>query len=100
MHREMNLQDPAVQEFCEAHRIRKLALFGSQVKGTAGADSDVDLLVEFEPDSVPGLFGMGALEEELSHLLGGRKVDLRTARELSRHFREEVVRTAHVQYAR
>jgi len=60
----------------------------------------VDLLVDFEPDGVPGLLGMGALEEELSNLLGGRKVDLRTARDLSRHFREEVVRTAQVQYAR
>jgi len=67
---------------------------------TAGPDSDVDLLVDFEPDGVPGLLGMGALEEELSNLLGGRKVDLRTARDLSRHFREEVVRTAQVQYAR
>lgn len=100
MHPVMNLEEPSVQKFCETHRIRKLALFGSQAKGTAGPDSDVDLLVDFEPDSVPGLFGMAALEEELSHLLGGRKVDLRTARDLSRHFREEVVRTAQVQYAR
>lgn len=96
----LNLQNPTVQKFCESNRIRKLALFGSQAKGTAGPDSDVDLLVDFEPDSVPGLFGMAALEEELSRLLGGRKVDLRTSRDLSRHFREEVIRTAQVQYAR
>ena len=96
----LNLQDPAVQQFCESQRIRTLALFGSQAKGTAGPDSDVDLLVEFEPESVPGLLGMAAREDELSHLLGGRKVDLRTARDLSRYFREEVVRTAQVQYAR
>lgn len=100
MHTVLNLQDPAVQKFCESHRIRKLALFGSQAKGTAGPDSDVDLLVDFEPDSVPGLFGVAALEDELSQLLGGRKVDLRTARDLSRYFRDEVVRTAQVQYAR
>lgn len=100
MHPVLNFQDPDVQKFCESHRIRKLALFGSQANGTAGPDSDVDLLVDFEPESVPGLFGMAALEDELSRLLGGRKVDLRTARDLSRHFREEVVRTAQVQYAR
>lgn len=100
MHTVLNFQDPAVQKFCESHRIRKLALFGSQAKGTAGPDSDVDLLVDFEPDNVPGLFGMATLEDELSQLLGGRKVDLRTARDLSRYFRDEVVRTAQVQYAR
>ena len=96
----MTLEELSVQKFCETHRIRKLALFGSQAKGTARPNSDVDVLVDFEPDTVPGLIGMAALEEELSNLLGGRKVDLRTARELSRHFREEVVRTAQVQYAR
>lgn len=100
MHPFLNLQEPLVREFCEAHRIRTLALFGSQAKGTAGPDSDVDLLVDFEPEGVPGLLGMAALEAELSRLLGGRKVDLRTARDLSRHFRDEVVRSAQVQYAR
>ena len=100
MHPVFNLDERTVQKFCESHRIRKLALFGSQAKGTASPDSDVDLLVDFEPEGVPGLIGMAALEEELSNLLGGRKVDLRTARDLSRHFREEVVRSAQVQYAR
>lgn len=100
MHPVLNLQEPLVREFCETHRIRMLALFGSQAKGTAGPNSDVDLLVDFEPEGVPGLLGMATLEAELSRLLGGRKVDLRTARDLSRHFRDEVVRTAQVQYAR
>lgn len=96
----MNLDKHTVQQFCESHRIRELALFGSQINGTAGPHSDVDLLVDFEPECVPGLLGMAALEAELSCLLGGRKVDLRTARDLSRHFRQEVVDTAQVQYAR
>ncbi len=100
MHSAINLDKRAVQQFCESHRILRLALFGSQVKGTAGRDSDVDVLVDFEPEGVPGLMGMAALEEELSTLMGGRKVDLRTPRDLSRHFREEVVRTAQVHYAR
>ena len=100
MHPVLHLDEQALKLFCESHRIRSLALFGSQAKGTARADSDVDLLVDFEPDGVPGLMGMAALEDELSALVGGRKVDLRTPRDLSRHFRDEVVRTAQVQYAR
>ena len=94
------LSQQALQQFCEAHHIRSLALFGSQAKGTERPDSDVDMLVNFEPDAVPGLLGMAALEDELSALMGGRKVDLRTPSDLSRHFRDEVVRTAQVQYAR
>ena len=100
MHTGLNLDKHTVQQFCESHSIRRLALFGSQAKGTAGPDSDVDLLVDFELDGVPGLLGMAAIEDELSKLLGGRKVDLRTARDLSRHFRQEVMDTAQVQYAR
>ncbi len=100
MHPNLNLDEATVARFCEQHRIRRLALFGSQMKGTARADSDIDLLVEFEPDGVPGLLGIAAMEFELSDMLGGRKVDLRTAQDLSRYFREEVVRTAELQYAR
>ncbi len=84
--------------FCRAHHIRKLALFGSVLKGTARPDSDIDLLVEFEPAHIPGLLGMASMEIELGEMLG-RKVDLRTPRDLSRYFRDEVLRTAEVQYA-
>ena len=89
----------ALAALCCRHGIRRLSLFGSLLKGTARPDSDVDLLVEFEPDATPGLLRLAAIEMELSDLLGGRRVDLRTAQELSRHFREEVVRSAQVQYA-
>jgi len=84
---------------CRQHHIRRLSLFGSVLAGTARPDSDVDLLVEFEPGQAPGLIGLAAIEAELSTLLGGRQVDLRTPQDLSRHFREEVIRTAKVQYA-
>ena len=84
---------------CERHNIRRLALFGSVLKGADRPDSDVDLLVEFETGKAPGLLGLAAIESELSQLLGGRKVDLRTPQDLSRYFRDEVVRTAEVQYA-
>jgi uncharacterized protein len=99
MHPSLNLDEATVAQFCEAHHIRRLALFGSQLKGTARPDSDVDLLVEFDRDHMPSLLGVAAMEIELSELLGGRKVDLRTPGDLSHYFREEVVRTAEVQYA-
>lgn len=84
--------------FCRRYQIRKLSLFGSTLKGTNHPDSDVDLLVEFEPDAAPSLLTMAEIELELSPLLGGRKVDLRTPGDLSRHFRDDVVRMAELQY--
>src|SRR5260370_22855870 len=89
----------ALASLCRRHNIRRLSLFGSALKGTARSDSDVDFLVGFEPGAVPGLLGLAAIEAELSMLLGGRRVDLRTAQELSRYFRAEVVHNAQVQYA-
>jgi uncharacterized protein len=70
------------------------------MRGTEQPDSDVDLLVEFEPGHKPGLLGLAGIEAELSVLVAGRQIDLRTARDLSRYFRDKVVRTAEVQYAR
>ncbi len=99
MHKSLNLDETTLARFCEQHHIRRLALFGSQLKGTARPDSDIDLLVEFDPEHIPGLFAIAGMELELSDMLGGRKVDLRTAGDLSRYFRDEVVRMAEVQYA-
>ena len=84
---------------CSRHRIRKLSLFGSRMKGTARPDSDFDLLVEFLQDARPTYFDLANIEIELSALLGGRKVDLRTPAELSRHFREQVQRESEELYA-
>ena len=86
-------------EFCRRHHIRRLALFGSALREDFNEESDIDVLVEFEPGHTPGLLGMARLERELSHILGGRKVDLRTPEDLSRYFRDEVLRKAEVQYA-
>ena len=88
----------ALERLCRSRRIFRLALFGSVLKGTDRPDSDVDFLVEFEPDAVPGFLGLAEIEAELSGLLG-RPVDLRTAHELSPHFRHAVERTAEVQFA-
>jgi len=83
--------------FCRRHHIQKLALFGSVLRHDFRPDSDVDVLVEFEPGHVPG-FAIIEMENELSRLVG-RKVDLRTPNDLSRYFRDSVVREAKVEYA-
>jgi len=85
--------------FCRKLHIQRLSLFGSRLTGTARPDSDVDLLVEFEPGCEPGLLGLASMEAELTTLLGGKKVDLRTPQDLSRHFRDQVLQSAEVQYA-
>jgi predicted nucleotidyltransferase len=84
-------------EFSKQHHIRKLALFGSILREDFGPDSDIDILVEFEPEHIPGLFDLMKMEEELSSLFG-RIVDLRTPKDLSRYFRDEVLERAEVQY--
>lgn len=83
-------------EFCRQHHIRKLALFGSVLRDDFQADSDVDVLVEFEPDRVPGL-AFFAMEQELSQILG-RKVELHTPQFLSPYFRNKVMEEAEIQY--
>jgi uncharacterized protein len=87
-----------LEHVCHRHGIRRLSLFGSTLNGTDRPDSDVDLLVEFSPGKTPGYLMMAEIEAELSELLG-RKVDLRTAAELSRYFRDEVASTAELVYA-
>ncbi len=94
------LDSDVLKTFCKQHNVRRLSLFGSRLKGTANMDSDIDLLIEFEPSREPGLIGLAKMESELSKLLGGPRVDLRTPRDLSRYFRDEVMRQAQVQYAR
>jgi predicted nucleotidyltransferase len=98
MDRQLPIPEEVLAALCARHGIRRLSLFGSVLKGTDRPDSDVDLLVEFEPDASPTLFDVARIEEELSSLLGGRRVDLRTPRDLSRYFRDQVMREAEVQY--
>jgi hypothetical protein len=86
-------------EFCRENGIRKLSLFGSVLTGRFSDGSDIDVLVEFEPAERVGYLRMAVMERELSELFG-RRIDLRTSGELSPYFREGVVRTAAVQYAR
>ena len=88
----------AIEAFCRRHRVRRLALFGSVLREDFTRESDVDVLVEFEPGATPGFFALFDMQEELSPALDGRIVDLRTLEDLSRYFREEVSRTARTLY--
>lgn len=98
MSTHIHLDRERIAAFCRRNRIRWLSLFGSVLRDDFGPDSDVDMLVEFEPGVRIGLLCIAALEIELSQMLG-RKVDLRTPEDLSRHFREQVLAQAEVQYA-
>lgn len=86
-----------IAEFCRRGGIRKLSLFGSVLTGRFSDASDVDVLVEFEPDRQVGYLRLAAMERELSAMFG-RKVDLRTPDELSRYLRDDVMKAARVQY--
>ncbi len=99
MNAQLSIPKSELADFCQAYGIRRLAIFGSALRADFGPESDIDVLVEFEPDRAPGLLGVAGMEIELSPLFGGRKVDLRTPEDLSRYFRQEVLDTAEVQYA-
>ena len=99
MNRSLIIPKDRIADFCRRYHIRRLAVFGSALRDDFGPDSDVDVLVEFELGHVPGFFGLFDMEEELSVLLGGRKIDLRTPEDLSRYFRDEVIAAAEIQYA-
>jgi predicted nucleotidyltransferase len=87
------LSGPVLTDFCRRHHIRKLSLFGSVLRDDFGPDSDVDVLVEFDEQHVPG-FEFIRIQLELSELLGGRKVDLVTSRALSPFLREKILHSA------
>ena len=86
-----------VAKFCKRNRIRKLSIFGSALRGDFSPDSDIDVLVEFEPDACVGLVRLAGMEIELSEILG-RKVDLNTPGFLSKYFRDKVLSEAVVHY--
>ncbi len=93
----VTLPKDKIADFCKRHRIRRLAIFGSALREDFGPESDIDVLVEFEPDAKIGLIGFARVENRLTRLLG-RKVDLNTPGFLSPYFRDEVLREAEVIY--
>jgi uncharacterized protein len=97
-HAAVSIPQAEIAALCRKYHIHRLALFGSVLRDDFHADSDIDVLVEFEPGTHIG-WDIIALQDELSHLLG-RKVDLNTPGFLSRHFREKVLESAQVIYER
>lgn len=92
----VEISQEALAAFCRRHHIRKLAFFGSVLRDDFSPKSDIDILVEFDPNHIPGL-EFFTMEEELTHLLQ-RKVDLNTPQFLSRDFRDQVLASAEVRY--
>lgn len=96
---KLNIEHDKLTAFCRHHHIRRLALFGSVLREDFRPDSDVDVLVEFEPGQVPGFIRLHQIEEELSQLLGGHKPDLVTVKSLNHRLRDRILADAEVQYA-
>ncbi len=88
-----------IAAFCKQNHVRKLALFGSVLRSDFRADSDIDVLVEFEPGHGPGFLRLFEIEEELSMLFGGRKIDMVTEKFFIRQIRDKVLAQAEVHYA-
>ncbi|UCC40320.1 MAG: nucleotidyltransferase family protein [Candidatus Aminicenantes bacterium] len=98
MNKQISIQKDKIARFCKKHHIQRLAIFGSSLRNDFGPESDIDILVDFEPGRTPGFFKLFEMEDELSTLFGVRKVDLRTPQDLSQYFREKVIKDAEVQY--
>jgi uncharacterized protein len=99
MRAHLDLDRDQLAAFCRRHHVRRLALFGSVLRDDFGPDSDVDMLVEFEPDHVPGFIALHGLEEELRQLTAGHPVDMVTTGALNHRIRDRVLASAEVQYA-
>ena len=95
---QISVSKTALAAFCQENGIRRLAIFGSALREDFGPESDIDLLVEFQPGAHPRLLGIAGIELALSELFAGRKVDLRTPEDLSPYFRQDVLDTAEVNY--
>ncbi len=94
----ISIPEKELSEFCRRNHIQRLSLFGSVLSDRFGPESDIDVLVEFEPGHTPGL-GLIRMQDELSALLGGRKVDLVTPKFLNKRIRDKVINESAVQYA-
>lgn len=98
MNPNLQIDRESVSAFCRERGVRKLALFGSVLREDFGRESDVDVLVEFEPETAVGFFEIYDMEHELSPFFGGRRVEIHTPKSLSKYFREEVLKDAEALY--
>ena len=94
---KISISPSVLASFCRKHHIRRLAFFGSVLRDDFDQDSDVDVLVEFDPNAKIGLIKLSGIEIELGELLG-RKVDLNTADFISKYIRNQVMAEAEDQY--
>ena len=94
---KIDIPQEEISRFCQRHKIRRLELFGSVLREDFSSQSDVDVLVEFEPDAHIGLLSLAGLEIELSEILG-RKADIHTIKGLNPRFKDQVLDKAEVQY--
>ena len=95
---QIKIPEKEIADFCQRNKIRRFAFFGSVLREDFGPNSDIDVLVEFKPGARVGFFELFDMEQELSKLFGGRRVDINTPNSLSRYFRNEVLQGARDQY--
>lgn len=93
----IKLDEKKIEQFCKENGIKKLSFFGSVLTDEFNDNSDVDILVEFNEGAIPGFLGLARMERELSEIFG-REVDIRTKEDLSKYFRDAVVKEAEVKY--
>ena len=94
---DISIEEKTLTRFCRKHYIRRLAVFGSALRDDFRLDSDIDVLVEFQPGHVPGLDFI-IIERELSGLLQGRRVDMVTPKFLSPRLRSQILASAEPLY--
>jgi uncharacterized protein len=99
-HERPEISKDLIQDFCRKHHIRRLSVFGSYVREYFGPESVIEFLVEFEKGRTPGYFDFVEMNEELSALLGGYEVDLKTPKDVRGCFRDEIMAEAVVQYTK
>ena len=98
MNEAVSVPEDKLAQFCRRHNIERLSIFGSVLHGDFGPGSDLDILVEFLPGHTPGFFRFFEIQQQLSKIFDGRKVDLQTPQDLSRYFRDKVLEEAQVKY--
>jgi predicted nucleotidyltransferase len=98
MHLDLQTIPDSLADFCRVRHIRRLSIFGSALRDELRPDSDVDLLIEFDPEMTPSYFELVALSDELSPFFGGRRIDLVTPKALHRIIRDSVTSAAKVLY--
>jgi uncharacterized protein len=100
MNPAITIPQEEIAQFCQKYHIRRLSFFGSVLSDDFRADSDIDVLVEFEPGHSAGLMKMTRMQDEFSSLLGGHKIDLVTEGFLNHRIRSQILASAQVQYER